>query len=182
MVANLVRMSKFLSLVLRHQPETIGLVLNDKGWANVDELIRLANQHGNPLTRSLLEQVVAVNDKKRFALSEDGTQIRASQGHSIEVDLALPPMQPPDLLYHGTASRFVDSIRASGLHSANRQHVHLSIDVFTATNVGQRHGKPVVLVIQSGEMAAAGYSYFLSANGVWLTECVPVEFIIFPEC
>ena len=116
----------------------------------------------------------------RFALSDDGERIRASQGHSIEVDLALSPVQPPALLYHGTASRFVESIRAGGLHSANRRHVHLSADVATATKVGQRHGKPVVLVVKAGGMAAAGHVFFLSANGVWLTERVPVKFLDFP--
>jgi putative RNA 2'-phosphotransferase len=180
MAVDLVKMSKFLSLVLRHKPEEIGLTLDQNGWADVEELIRLANQRGTRLTRSLLHQVVAENDKKRFALSDDGSRIRASQGHSVEVDLAIPPTQPPEVLYHGTASRFMDSIRTSGLHSANRQHVHLSLDVPSATKVGQRHGKPVVLVVRAGEMAAAGHLFFLSANGVWLTEQVPVEFIAFP--
>jgi putative RNA 2'-phosphotransferase len=181
MAADLVRVSKFLSLVLRHKPEEIGLTLDENGWANVEDLIRLANRRGTRLTRPLLEQVVAENDKNRFALTEDGLRIRASQGHSVAVDLALPPVRPPEVLYHGTASRFIDSIRASGLHSANRRHVHLSFDVPTATKVGQRHGKPVVLVVRAGEMAAAGHTFFLSANGVWLTQKVPVEFIDFPE-
>lgn len=181
MAADLVRVSKFLSLVLRHKPEVIGLTLDGNGWANVDELIRLANDHGTRLTRPLLERVVAENDKKRFSLSEDGQQIRASQGHSIDVDLALPPAVPPDLLYHGTAVRFVDSIRATGLHSGSRQHVHLSLDVTTATKVGQRHGKPIVLTVRAGEMAAAGHTFFLSANGVWLTDHVPLQFISFPS-
>ncbi|MBX7106386.1 MAG: RNA 2'-phosphotransferase [Gemmataceae bacterium] len=180
MAADVVRMSKFLSLVLRHKPEEIGLALDGSGWTSVEELIRLANQHGTRLTWPLLEHVVAENDKKRFELSEDGQRIRASQGHSVEVDLALPPAQPPSVLYHGTALRFVESIRASGLHSAGRQHVHLSPDVPTATKVGQRHGKPVVLVVRAGEMAAAGHTFFLSANGVWLTNEVPTEFIGFP--
>ena len=179
MAADLVKTSKFLSLVLRHKPEAIALSLDDNGWADVEELIRLANNAGQRLTRPLLEQVVADNDKKRFAFSEDGQRIRASQGHSIEVDLALPPAEPPELLYHGTASRFVQSIRAEGLHSGNRQHVHLSLDVDTATKVGQRHGKPVVLIVHAGKMSAAGHKFFLSANGVWLTERVPVEFLSF---
>jgi putative RNA 2'-phosphotransferase len=180
MTVNLIKVSKFLSLVLRHKPEEIGLTLDENGWASIEELIRLANLRGTRLNRALLDQVVAENDKKRFALSEDGLRIRASQGHSINIDLALAPAQPPELLYHGTASRCIDSIRASGLHSANRQHVHLSLDAPTATKVGQRHGKPVVLTVRSGEMAAAGHSFFLSANGVWLTERVPAEFIDFP--
>jgi putative RNA 2'-phosphotransferase len=181
MSADVVKTSKFLSLVLRHKPEEIGLTLDENGWADVEELIQLCNKKGRPLTRPLLERVVAENDKKRFAFSDDGTRIRASQGHSVEVDLALAPMEPPALLYHGTASRFIDSIRASGLHSANRQHVHLSKDVETATKVGQRHGKPVVLVVRAGEMFAAGHVFFVSSNGVWLTERVPVEFLDFPE-
>jgi putative RNA 2'-phosphotransferase len=180
MAVNLVKMSKFLSLVLRHKPEEIGLTLDQNGWADVEELIRLANLRGTRLTSALLQQVVSENDKKRFALSDDGLRIRASQGHSVDIDLALSPAAPPEVLYHGTASRFIDSIRTSGLHSANRRHVHLSLDVPSATKVGQRHGKPVVLVVKAGAMAAAGHAFFLSANGVWLTEKVPVEFIDFP--
>jgi putative RNA 2'-phosphotransferase len=173
----ILRMSKFLSLVLRHKPELIGLTLDQNGWASVEDLIRLANRHGIRLTRPLLMQVVADNEKKRFALSDNGERIRASQGHSVKVDLGLPPALPPEILYHGTASRFLESILAGGLHSANRQHVHLSPDVATAMRVGQRHGSPVVLVIRSGEMAAAGHTFFVSANGVWLTDRVPQEFI-----
>jgi putative RNA 2'-phosphotransferase len=180
MTVNFIKVSKFLSLVLRHKPEEIGLTLDENGWANIEELIQLANLRGTRLNRALLDQLVAENDKQRFALSEDGRRIRASQGHSIDIDLALAPAQPPELLYHGTASRFIESIRASGLHSANRHHVHLSLDVPTATKVGQRHGKPVVLTVRSGEMSEAGHSFFLSANGVWLTERVPAEFIDFP--
>jgi putative RNA 2'-phosphotransferase len=174
-------LSKFLSLILRHQPEKIDLVLDDQGWVDVDQLIERCNAHGQQLTRPLLERVVAENDKQRFAFSEDGRQIRASQGHSLEIDLGLPPSAPPPLLYHGTASRFIDSIRATGLHSASRQHVHLSSDTATATKVGQRHGRPVILIVRSGEMAAAGHQFFLSANAVWLTERVPLEFLQFPE-
>jgi putative RNA 2'-phosphotransferase len=180
-MADLVRTSKFLSLVLRHQPEAIGLTLDDNGWADVDELIRLANESGHVLTRTLLERVVAENDKKRFAFSDDGRRIRASQGHSVAVDLALPPVEPPEVLYHGTATRFLDSIRAGGLHAGSRRHVHLSPDAATATKVGQRHGKPVVLVVRARAMAAAGHQFFLSANGVWLTERVPAEFLVFPQ-
>lgn len=171
---------EILSLVLRHQPDAIGLTLDENGWADVEELIRLANNSGRRLTRPLVESVVAENDKKRFALSEDGQRIRASQGHSIDVDLALSPAHPPHRLYHGTATRFLDSIHVGGLHSANRQHVHLSANIPTATKVGQRHGKPVVLVVRADQMAFAGHTFFLSANGVWLTERVPVEFLEFP--
>jgi putative RNA 2'-phosphotransferase len=177
---DLVKVSKFLSLILRHQPETISLALDENGWAKIDVLIDLANKKGQRLDRAVLDRVVSDNDKKRFAISEDGHRIRASQGHSVEVDLALPASEPPELLYHGTASRFVESIRASGLHSGNRQHVHLSLDTQTATKVGQRHGKPVILVVRARDMFAAGQQFSLSANGVWLTERVPVEFIDFP--
>jgi putative RNA 2'-phosphotransferase len=180
MATNLVQLSKFLSLVLRHKPEEIGLALDENGWANVDELLRLASQSGRPLTRPILEQIVAESDKQRFAFSDDGRRIRANQGHSLAVDLALPPSQPPEMLYHGTASRFLDSIRAGGLQAGSRQHVHLSLDVATAIKVGQRHGKPVVLEVRAGAMHAAGNPFYLSANGVWLTERVPVEFLTFP--
>ncbi len=180
MSANLVRTSQFLSLVLRHQPEKISLSLDKQGWADVAELIRLANQAGHQLSRELLTRVVAENDKQRFAFSADGSQIRASQGHSIEVDLDLPPLEPPAVLYHGTASRFLDSIRATGLHSASRRHVHLSGDETIASQVGLRHGRPVVLQVQAAEMFAAGQRFFRSANGVWLTERVPVEYLEFP--
>jgi putative RNA 2'-phosphotransferase len=181
MAPHLVKLSRFLSLVLRHKPETIGLVLDENGWADVAELLRRADEAGRGLTRPLLDQVVAENDKQRFAFSEDGARIRASQGHSIDVDLDLPPCEPPDVLYHGTASRFVESIRAEGLRPGSRQHVHLSRDDVTATRVGQRHGRPVVLTVRAREMSAAGHRFFVSDNGVWLTERVPVEFILFPE-
>ena len=180
MTDDLVGTSKFLSLVLRHAPERIGLVLDEQGWASVEELIRLATLHGRPLSRPLLERVVAGNDKRRFAFDADGERIRANQGHSVAVDLGLPVVSPPELLYHGTASRFLASIRKSGLHPANRRHVHLSADDVTATAVGRRHGEPVVLVVRAGAMEAAGHEFFLSANGVWLTDRVPVAFIRFP--
>ena len=174
---DLVRTSKFLSLILRHQPEKIGLTLDANGWADIDTLIRLANQSGKRLSRSLLERIVAENDKKRFAINSAGTHIRANQGHSVEVDLALSPQEPPELLYHGTATRFLDSIRKQGLMSGSRQHVHLSIDLETATKVGQRHGKPHILTIQSGNMHRAGFPFYLSENGVWLTDLVPPQYL-----
>jgi putative RNA 2'-phosphotransferase len=176
----LVKVSKFLSLILRHQPEAIGITLDENGWAEIDVLIDLANKKGKRLNRAMLDRIVSDNDKQRFAISEDGRRIRASQGHSVEIDLALPASEPPALLFHGTASRFIESIRAGGLHSGNRQHVHLSLDIQTATKVGQRHGKPVILVVRSQDMSKAGHQFFLSANGVWLTERVPIEFIDFP--
>lgn len=180
MTPSLVHHSKFLSLVLRHQPDKIGLVLDGSGWANVEELLERAAEHGRSLTREILEQIVAENDKQRFILSDDGRRIRANQGHSVKIDLALMPVEPPATLYHGTATRFIESIRATGLNSGSRQHVHLSADEVTATKVGQRHGKPVILLIQAVAMHAAGHAFYLSANGVWLTGRVPVEFIDFP--
>lgn len=180
MPEDLVAMSKFLSLVLRHKPEEIGLALDDHGWADVEELIRLVCQSGRPITREFLDQLVVENDKRRFAFSEDGRRIRANQGHSVVVDLGLAAEEPPERLYHGTASRFLESIRAEGLHAASRQHVHLSQDVGTATRTGQRHGRPVVLVVLARAMHHAGFSFFQSANGVWLTESVPSQYLVFP--
>jgi putative RNA 2'-phosphotransferase len=181
MDAKLIGMSKFLSLVLRHKPEAIGLTLDANGWADVEELITRANQQGKQLTRPLLEKIVATNDKKRFAFSEDGTRIRASQGHSVTVDLDLKPQTPPEVLFHGTATRFLDSIKKLGLLPVNRQHVHLSLDEETAVKVGQRHGKPVILRIRSGEMHRTGSEFFLSENGVWLTASVPPEILEIPD-
>ncbi len=181
MEKHLVRTSKFLSLVLRHNPQTIGLRLDEGGWARVDELIARARGARVNLTEELLREVVEKNDKKRFALSEDGLRIRASQGHSIAVSLDLDPVEPPEFLYHGTASRFTESIRESGLVRGRRNHVHLSKDERTAVSVGQRHGKPVALVIKAGRMHEEGFQFFLSANGVWLTEKVPADYIIFPD-
>jgi putative RNA 2'-phosphotransferase len=177
----LVRISKFLSLVLRHKPETIGLSLDRRGWARVDELIAAANRAGVPLDQALLRQVVEQNDKQRFALSHDGLRIRASQGHSLPVDLGLEPLVPPQFLYHGTASRFLNSIRRQGLVPRGRMHVHLSPDEPTALRVGKRHGKPVVLTVQAGRMHRDGFRFYLSANGVWLTGKVPVEYLVFPK-
>jgi putative RNA 2'-phosphotransferase len=181
MSVDLTRTSKFLSLVLRHKPEEIGLRLDDQGWAEIDDLIRLSNSKGQRLTRELVEQIVADCNKQRFAISEDGRRIRANQGHSVAIDLALPPREPPELLYHGTASRFVSSIQATGLEKRQRQHVHLSLDVTTAIRVGERHGKPVILVVQARRMHTAGHQFFLSDNGVWLTDHVPVEYLQFPD-
>jgi putative RNA 2'-phosphotransferase len=171
--------SKFLSLVLRHQPELIGLTLDEQGWADVAELIRLANCKNPPLTRELLQEIVATNDKQRFAFSPDGKQIRANQGHSVTVDLALTPLTPPPVLYHGTATRFVPSIQQQGLLPGSRQQVHLSASQETARSVGQRHGKPVVLGVDALTMHEAGFAFYQADNGVWLTDAVPVEFITF---
>ena len=181
MDVKLVRTSKFLSKVLRHQPQSIGLTLDENGWANVDELLAGAQRKHVPLTRELLEQVVAENDKQRFAFNHDHTKIRANQGHSVQVDLQLEPQAPPEILYHGTAEKYLRGIRAEGIKARNRMHVHLSRDAETATRVGARHGKPVVLLVRAQKMHAAQYAFYLSANGVWLTEQVPPEFIEFPD-
>ena len=175
------RTSKFLSLVLRHEPERIGLTLNDGGWANVEELLTKCSQHRVPLQRAELDEVVATNEKKRFAFSDDGERIRASQGHSIDVSLGYIPQAPLPRLFHGTATRFLPSIFAEGLRKGERHHVHLSSVEDTARKVGQRHGKPAVLIVNAEGMHAAGHAFYISENGVWLTEHVPTEFIEFPS-
>lgn len=175
------RLSKFLSLVLRHEPGKIGIALDAAGWTPVEELLSALTQHGKTVSRAELEFVVANNDKKRFAFSEDGLSIRASQGHSVEVELGYVPADPPETLYHGTVEKFLESIRQLGLIKGNRHHVHLSAAPDTAANVGSRRGKPIVLTVRSQAMQAAGHAFFLSANGVWLTEHVPLDFIEFPN-
>ena len=173
-----VRLSKFLSRVLRHDPAGIGLTLDAQGWANVDALLAGAKQAGVPLTLERLRQVVAENDKQRFTLSADDSRIRAKQGHSIPVDLGLEPVAPPAHLYHGTADRSVDAIRRDGLLPRRRNHVHLSPDEATATRVGARHGRPVVLVIEAARLHDDGHVFYLAENGVWLTDRVPPEYIL----
>lgn len=172
--------SKFLSLILRHKPETIGLELDPDGWGDVSALLERANAHGRNLDLDLLLRVVHENDKQRFALSEDGTRIRASQGHSIQVNLGLVAIEPPEILYHGTVAKFLDSIRKQGLIPGSRQHVHLSSDRRTAELVGKRRGQPVVLVVQALQMHGQGCEFYRSQNGVWLTACVPPEFLTIP--
>jgi putative RNA 2'-phosphotransferase len=174
-----VRISKFLSLTLRHQPEKIGLRLSESGWASVEQLIAASHRHGVEFTLEELQNVVASNDKKRFSLSEDGLWIRANQGHSVEVDLGYAPNIPPEILYHGTAERFLTSIKQQGLLKGKRHHVHLSADADVAVKVGQRHGRPVVLKIEAGRMHRDGFVFYLSGNGVWLTEHAPVQYLGF---
>lgn len=169
--------SKFLSYVLRHKPEEIGIELDAAGWVDVGELLAKASASGRPIAREQLERIVATNDKKRFAFNENRTRIRASQGHSVDVELGYSSAVPPEILYHGTADRFLASIRKSGLQKQSRQHVHLSATTDTASAVGQRHGRLVILTIRAGEMHRAGFEFFLSANNVWLTDSVPVRFI-----
>ncbi|PKQ31275.1 MAG: RNA 2'-phosphotransferase [Actinobacteria bacterium HGW-Actinobacteria-2] len=169
--------SKFLSLVLRHSPETVGISLDAQGWVGVDELLAACGQHGRSISRAELDEVVAISPKRRFAFSEDGRRIRASQGHSVSVDLGYEPSDPPAVLYHGTVARALEAIREDGLRPMQRHHVHLSADIATALSVGGRRGAPVVLVIDAAAMSAAGIAFFVSANGVWLTEHVPSRFI-----
>lgn len=169
--------SKFLSLVLRHKPEVIDLQLDSGGWANVEELLRKCSQSGRPVTRAELVEVVNTNNKQRFAFTTNGAMIRASQGHSIAVDLGYEPIEPPMGLWHGTATRFVDRILSTGLLKMNRQHVHLSADRITAYTVGQRHGTPVVFRVAARDMYNDGHGFFLSANGVWLTGHVPAKYL-----
>lgn len=174
------RISKFLSLILRHKPEKIGLTLDEKGWANVQELISKSRVKNIVFNEIDLEEAVANNNKKRFTFNADKTMIRANQGHSLKtIDLGLEPVEPPAFLYHGTVDKFINSIKRTGLEKRNRQHVHLSKDRATAVNVGSRRGKPVILSVQSASMYQAGYNFYCSKNGVWLTDHVPVEYIDF---
>lgn len=170
--------SQFLSWVLRHEPHAIGLSLNSEGWADMELLLAAAAKHGRALDRALVEKVVATSSKKRFSLSADGTLIRAVQGHSTaSVSISFEAKTPPAVLYHGTASRFLDSIRAQGLLPRSRQYVHLSKDVSTAISVGERYGTPVVLRIDAYQMHADGFKFYQAENGVWLTPDVPSNFL-----
>lgn len=178
---NYKQISKFMSLVLRHHPEKIGLHLDEHGWASVEELISKLNESGALMDFEVLLNVVESNDKKRFAFNDDKTMIRASQGHSIAIDLQLKPSSPPDILYHGTATRFLESIMKDGLLKRDRQHVHLTAIKETALSVGNRHGKPIVLEVNAAEMVKAGFEFYLSANNVWLVEIVLPEFIVAPK-
>ncbi len=170
--------SRFLSLVLRHKPEKIDLVLDGNGWASVTELLSKLKP---TITMEILKEIVESNDKKRFAFNEDKSKIRASQGHSIKIDLALESVEPPEVLYHGTAKRFLDSIKKSGLQKQSRTHVHLSGNHDTAINVGKRHGKPIVLKIDTKKMSIDGHKFYISENEVWLTDNVPVEYILIEQ-
>lgn len=179
---NLTAASKFLSIVLRHQPEVVGMQLDDEGWLDINQIISNANERGNALSLELLHEVVATSDKKHFALSDDGLRIRANQGHSLaNVDLKLDEAKPPQTLYHGTVAAFLESIRATGLQQRSRNHVHLSSDVATAIKVGSRRGKPIILQVDAAAMHQQGRLFYLSANGVWLVDAVPTKFLACPE-
>jgi putative RNA 2'-phosphotransferase len=170
--------SKFLSYVLRHEPQSIGLTLDREGWADIVALIDGAKQSGRELDEALIRAIVEGSDKKRFAISDDGLSIRAVQGHSTEsVAISYAEKVPPEFLYHGTATRFLESILKEGLRPGERQHVHLSEDLQTATAVGQRYGKPIVLKVEALRMHHQGFKFFQAENGVWLTEKVPNFFL-----
>jgi putative RNA 2'-phosphotransferase len=175
------RASKFLSLVLRHEPTAAHATLDSAGWTDVSALLDGCAKAGRSLTRAELDHVVTTNAKKRFEFSPDGLRIRASQGHSVEVEPEYAPSIPPPILYHGTATRFLDSIREKGLLKMERHHVHLSAETKVTMDVGARHGKPVLLTVLAGEMQAAGHTFFRSTNGVWLVVHVPAHFIRFPK-
>lgn len=171
--------SRYLSWALRHRPEAIGLALDREGWADVDALIAAAAANGQVLDRALIERVVATSEKKRFAFSGDGARIRAVQGHSTAaVDIAFEPKEPPILLFHGTATRFVDSIRVQGLLAGARHYVHLSDNPRTARSVGERYGTPSVLAVSAGAMHESGIKFYQAENGVWLVDHVPPQYLV----
>ena len=176
-MANLTELSKYMSLILRHKPEVIGITLDEHGWANVDELIAgMAKE--KEFNMEMLEEIVRTDSKQRYSFNEDKTLIRANQGHSIPVDVEPEEKLPPELLWHGTGEKYVNSIDQQGLIPKSRLYVHLSGDEETAVAVGKRHGKPVIYHVKSGEMAADGYKFYLSKNGVWLTKEVPAKYLV----
>lgn len=173
---NLTKVSKYISLILRHKPETISISLDEHGWANVKELIDGVNKT-HKLDMNILEEIVETDDKQRYSFNEDKTKIRANQGHSVNVDVELEEVEPPEYLWHGTGEKYVKSIREAGLISKSRLYVHLSDSYGTAILVGARHGKPMVFCVKSKQMYADGYKFYRSKNGVWLTKFVPVEYL-----
>lgn len=168
--------SKYMSLILRHKPDAIGITLDEHGWANVDELIA-GIAKDNEFNMEILEEIVRTDEKQRYSFNEDKTLIRANQGHSIPVDVELEEKEPPEILYHGTGEKFVASIDVQGLIPKSRLYVHLSKDEETAIKVGKRHGKPVIYFVKAKQMYDDGYNFFISANGVWLTKEVPVKYL-----
>lgn len=174
----LIHISKFLSLVLRHKPETIGIQLDKNGWVDVEELLEKANNYGIKFDKEVLNYIVETNSKKRFAFNQTCKRIRASQGHSVDIELGYTNQRPPEILYHGTSEKHVQSILSSGLDKRNRQHVHLSTDLETAIEVGQRHGKPIVFRVLAGQMHSDKFEFFISDNGVWLTDNVPTKYLL----
>jgi len=173
-----VKLGRFLSLVLRHDPHAAGITLDEHGWADVNELLAGVNRTGRKIDRVTLERIVRENNKQRYSFNGDGTKIRANQGHSLQVDVELKAAQPPKYLYHGTASRFLPAIQAEGIRKMSRQHVHLSGDFETAMAVGKRHGIPVVITIDAGAMARDGVAFYRSENGVWLCGHVEPKYFV----
>ena len=173
--------SKLLSLILRHDPGRFGVTLDSAGWTTVEALLAGCAKAGRAIGRAELDNIVATNEKKRFAFDETGTRIRASQGHSVEVELGYESATPPPLLFHGTATRNIESIRAQGLIKGQRHHVHLSLDEMTARAVGQRSGRPVILTVSAGAMAEAGHTFFVTPNKVWLVDHVPPQYLVIPD-
>lgn len=175
---DLKKTSVFISLILRHKPDVIGISLDEHGWANVQELINGINKTGKySIDMTAFEEIVRTDNKQRYSFNEDRSKIRANQGHSINVDVELKETVPPEILYHGAGEKYVYSINREGLKPKSRLYVHLSKDVETAVTVGSRHGKPVVYTVASGEMYRQGYTFYLSENGVWLTKNVPIDFM-----
>ena len=172
-----IKHGRFLSMVLRHRPEVLDIQLDAQGWADIKDLLAKLKDYGRSISRADLDQIVENNNKKRYVISDDGKRIRASQGHSIDIELEYAPMEPPEMLYHGTADRFLQSIFKTGLNKRKRHHVHLSADLDTASQVGKRHGKLVILKVAAAEMHKAGHTFYCTPNGVWLTESVPIEFL-----
>jgi putative RNA 2'-phosphotransferase len=175
------RISKFLSLVLRHQPDKIGIQLDAAGWVEIEVLLEALRRSGQKISRDLLEHVVRTNDKQRFTIDESGQRIRATQGHSVDVELGYEPADPPAILIHGTPETAVSAIRESGLQKMKRHHVHLHCDSSTASAVGARRGQPVLLKVRAQEMVKEGFVFYVTANQVWLTDHVPPRFIEFPD-
>lgn len=173
---DLTRIGKYISLILRHKPEVIGIRLDAHGWADVNALLTGISRK-YPINRDILDEIVRSDEKQRYSFSEDGTKIRANQGHSIQVDVGLPMTEPPETLYHGTARRFAASIEARGLLPGSRLYVHLSPDKETAKKVGRRHGEPVIYLVDAGQMYRDGSLFYLSVNGVWLTKAVPAAYL-----
>lgn len=175
---NYTKVSRYISLILRHKPETIGISLDEHGWANVDNLVHGVSFHYPGFDKNILEEIVRTDEKQRYSFNENHTLIRANQGHSIQVDLGLDPVEPPIRLCHGTGVKYRKSIDEIGIIPKSRQYVHLSEDILTAIDVGERHGNPLVYIIDSEKMYKDGFKFYKSENGVWLTDKVPVEYLI----
>lgn len=174
---DLVKMGKYLSLILQHKPELINLKIDEHGWVEVDQLLKGINDSGRYISKEMLDIIVNTNNKKRYQYNDDQTKIRANQGHSIKVDVELQEKVPPDILYHGTAQKYLDKIKKSGIRKMNRLYVHLSKDIQTAINVGKRHGQPIVLVIDTKKMLRDGYKFYYSYNGVWLCDDIAYSYV-----